>query len=151
MTSTSFYQFEIQRLLHTLTEHCRGVIDFAKVRACVDDWAFARTKQIIDVNFEDETMNATIGMKVNKIGGNPGTGEGHCEYGIVVNNLAVEGVDIESPEEISPEVAAENKVRWQHLATLTMVSWFLADGSLSFTSWEDLKNLTVAESLNVAD
>jgi len=150
MTGTSFYQFEVRRLLHMLTEHCHQVYDATKVRACVDDWTYALAKNTIGFCFEDETMNATIGMRVNKIGGNPGTGEGHTEYGIIVNNIAAYTA-AEEPFEGLQEVSAEDKARWEHLANLTMVSWFLKDGTLSFTSWVDLKDLTQAESSNAAD
>jgi hypothetical protein len=150
MTGT-FYQFEVRRLLHMLTEHCHQVYDATKVRACVDDWADALTKSTIGFCYEDETMNKTIGMKVNKIGGNPGTGEGHAEYGIIVNNIAAYTA-AEEPFEGLQEVSAEDKARREYLATLTMVSWFLKDGTLSFTNWVDLKDLTrAAESSNAAD
>src|SRR5258708_6190327 len=151
MTDTSFYQFEIRRLLSTLTEHCHQVYDATKVRACVDDWADALTKSTIIFCYEDETMNATIGMRVNKIGGNPGSGDGHAEYGVIVNNIAAYTA-AEEPFEGLQEVSAENKDRWQYLAGLTMVSWFLKDDTLSFTSWEKLEDLTQqAESSNAAD
>jgi len=150
MTDTSFYQFEVRRLLHMLTEHCHQVYDANKVSACVDDWAYALTESTIGFCYEDEIMKKTIGMKVNKIGGNPGTGEGHTEYGIIVNNIAAYAAS-EEPFEGLQEVSAEAKARREHLATLTMVSWFLKDGTLSFTSWVDLKDLTKAESSNAAD
>jgi hypothetical protein len=151
MTGTSFYQFEVQRLLLMLTQHCHNqVYDSKKVRATVADWAYSLTKSAMGFCYEDETMNKTIGMRVNRVGGNPGTGTGHAEYGIIVNNIAAYTA-AEEPFAGLQEVSAEDKIRWQYLAGLTMVSWFLEDGTLSFTSWEDLKNLTAAESSNAAD
>ncbi len=151
MTDTSLYQFEVQRLLHMLTEHCHQVYDADKVHAVVSDWAYSLAKSAIGFCFKDETMNKIIGMKVNKIGGNPGSGTGHAEYGIIVNNIAAYTA-AEEPFEGLQEVSADDKARWQYLAGLIMVSWFLKDGTLSFTSWEKLEQLTQqAESSNAAD
>jgi hypothetical protein len=145
MTTVDFYEFELKRLLFFLNEHCHQVYDATQVRITVADWAYGLAKGTIQFCFEDETMNKTIGMRVNKSSGKYGAGAGQVAYGIISNNIAAYDSS-EGLFEGMQEVSTEDKARWKHLGTLAMVSWFMPDGTLSFTSWEELKNLTQEES-----
>jgi hypothetical protein len=151
--TTSFYDFEIMRLLECLTEYCHSIYnrDTPKlVKATIADWAYSMTINTIGFCYEDATMRQTIGTKVNRKGGNYGTGECAIAYGIIAHNVAAYTSAADCFKGLV-EVNDENKARWAHLATLAQVVWFYADGRIAHTTWDKYEDLVEFEEVGDAN